>query len=31
MLKILTVEDFEKIKRNGSGYILITDKPNSVK
>lgn len=31
MLKILTVDDFEKIKRNGLGYIVITDKPNSTK
>ncbi|MEC5231980.1 hypothetical protein [Bacillus licheniformis] len=29
MLKILSVEEFKKIKRNGVGYVVIIDKPNA--
>jgi len=31
MVRILSVEDFEKIKNEGVGYVLITDKPNSTR
>jgi hypothetical protein len=28
MSKIVTLEQFEEIKKKGIGYIVITDKPN---
>lgn len=28
MLKIRTIEEFELIKKNNEGYIIVVDKPN---
>lgn len=31
MLKIRTIEEFELIKKNNEGYIIVVDKPNKTR